>query len=101
MVFSEARRWRASNALRAGGGPLPATGGGCLELARLARLHVMPASTEILQDPGLQQILLEHLERPVEAVVLIQLDFDHWDSSERGAVVRFCGRAGEANSRVD
>src|SRR5688500_7233567 len=58
-------------------GPLAAPGLGRLELACLARLHVMPLPAKILQDPRTEHLLLERLERPVQAVAVLENYFDH------------------------
>jgi hypothetical protein len=40
----------------------------------------MPLPAEILQDPGLEHLLLECLERPIQAVALFQRNLDHCNS---------------------
>src|SRR5687768_13060467 len=58
-------------------GPLAAPGLGRLELACLARLHVMPLPAKILEDPRTEHLLLERLERPIQAVAVLENYFDH------------------------
>src|SRR5688500_10021503 len=48
-----------------------------LELAGLARLRVVPLAAEVLQETGALHLLLEGLERPLDAVAFVQRDFDH------------------------
>src|SRR5438309_10129120 len=67
------RRWSAL----AGRTALAATGGSGLELPCFARLYVVPLLAQILQDPGLGDASLEHLERPIQAVAFFDFDLDH------------------------
>jgi hypothetical protein len=40
----------------------------------------MPLAAEILQNPGLEHLLLECLERPVQAIAFFQRNLDHCSS---------------------
>src|SRR5205085_3087597 len=51
-----------------------------LELAGLARLHVVTAAADLGEDPGALDHPLEGLQRPIDAVALFQLDLDHGTS---------------------
>src|SRR5687768_16517313 len=70
-------------------GPPATTRRGGLELLRLTRLHVVPLLAKILQDPRLENLLLERLERPVQAVGLAQCDFDHLTSEAESRRARW------------
>ena len=60
------------------GADAPATTSGLrLQLPSLARLRVVTLPTQILHQASALHLLLELLERPIEAVVLIQMYFDH------------------------
>src|SRR5690242_7310100 len=52
-------------------------GGGGLELACLAGLHVVPLLPEILEDSGLGDLPLERLEGPVQPVAFFEMNLDH------------------------
>jgi hypothetical protein len=54
-----------------------ADGGVHLPLPLLARLLEVAVLAEIRQDPGLLALLLETLERPLEALVIMDDDFRH------------------------
>ena len=56
-------------------------------LPGFAGLHVMPLAPQILQHAGALHLLLEGLERPLDAIDIVQLYFDHADSSS----VLLCG----------
>src|SRR3954463_7330392 len=68
--------------------PPPLSSGG-LDLARFARLHVVPLPPEILQDPRLLHLALERLERELEAIRFGELDFDHGSAVYPGLVAEF------------
>ena len=55
-----------------------------LDLSRFARLHVVTAAADLAQDPGFHHAALEALQRPVDAISFVQMDFDH----RSAAVVR-------------
>src|SRR5215203_2710532 len=52
-----------------------------LDLARFARLDVVTAAPDLTQDPGLHHAALEALQRPVDAIGFVQMDFDHRSST--------------------
>jgi len=47
-----------------------------LQLAGLARLGVVALAAQIRENAGLLHLLLEALERPVEAIIIAELDLD-------------------------
>src|SRR5690348_8859478 len=55
--------------------------GSRLELPRLARLHVVPLLAKILENAGLGDAPLEHLECPIQTITFFDLDLDHVLSS--------------------
>ena len=59
-----------------GGGAAAATSGGSFQLTCLTRLRVVTLPTEIRQNSGLLHFLLEALERPVQAIIITELNFD-------------------------
>ena len=47
-----------------------------LQLAGLARLGVVALAAQVRENAGLLHLLLEALERPVEAIIIAELDLD-------------------------
>src|SRR5690349_6042575 len=70
-----ARRRRASSGPAGYGAATTASGGG-LQLARFARLRVVALATQVGKDARLLDLLLEGLERPVEAIIVAYLNLD-------------------------
>ena len=74
----------------AGGAMSSALRGFHLDLASGAGLHVMPAPAQLAENARLLYLALERLERPVEAVGLVEVNFGHRsrDSGERDVAKR-------------
>jgi hypothetical protein len=51
--------------------------GRTLELTRFAGLHVVPTATQILQHTGALHFLLEGTKRRINAVAILEMNFDH------------------------
>ena len=58
----------------------PTTSGRRLQLTGLARLRVMALSSQVGEDARLLHLLLEALERPVEAIIIAELNLDQSSS---------------------
>src|ERR1043166_10042669 len=54
-----------------------------LELTSLTRLDVMPTAAKLPEDPGLLNLLLERLERPLDAIGVAELNLYHASSDDR------------------
>ena len=64
---------------------LAATLGRCsLQCTRFARLHIVATAAHFLEDPGLHDLLLERLERPIDLVTFVKLYFNHQLLPEKG-----------------
>jgi hypothetical protein len=59
---------------------MPTPGGRRLELTRFARLRVVALAAQVGQNAGLLYLLLEALERPVEAIFVGELNLDQGSS---------------------
>src|SRR6185369_905364 len=64
-VLAPARRRAAASASGRG-----------LQLSGLARLGVVALAAQVRENAGLLHLLLEALERPVEAIIIAELDLD-------------------------
>src|SRR6186997_2519734 len=51
-----------------------------LDLSRFARLDVVTTAPDLAQDPRLHDAALEALQRPVDAIRLVQVNFYHRSS---------------------
>jgi len=65
VLLAPARRRAAASTSRRG-----------LQLAGFARLRVVALPAQIREYAGLLHLLLETLERPVEAIIIAELDLD-------------------------
>jgi hypothetical protein len=70
-----------------GGRAAAATSGGSFQLTCLTRLRVVTLPTQIRQNSCFLYLLLEALERPVQAIIITELNLDQGALSSIGWVV--------------
>jgi hypothetical protein len=55
----------------------PTLGRGALQLPGFTGLHVVPSATQVLQNAGALNFLLEHAQRRFDAIAFAEVYFDH------------------------